>query len=135
LAQKNIVLKNAIPKNTSAFFDRNSIKTVVRNIVSNAIKYCPSGSWIAYSVVDNGIDSLSLIIEDNGPGIPDHILDELEQMSHVKDGKLMKRLEGSLGLGLRMSRDFIESNHGKMQIVSEVNKGTKFIITLPKAQK
>jgi len=133
LSQKKIDLKNTIPKNTLAYFDGNSIKTVVRNIVSNAIKYCPNGSIIKYSIEDND-RLLSLIIEDNGPGIPDHILAELDQSTHIKDGKLMKRLEGNLGLGLRMSRDFVESNQGSMKIESEVGKGTKFIIHLPKAK-
>ena len=50
LSQKKIDLKNTIPKNTLAYFDGNSIKTVVRNIVSNAIKYCPNGSIIKYSI-------------------------------------------------------------------------------------
>ena len=133
LNQKKIELRNSIPKNTLAYFDINSIKTVVRNIVSNAIKYCPNGSWIHYNIIDNK-DFISLVILDNGPGIPDHILEELDQSAHAKDGKLMKRLEGNLGLGLRMSRDFVESNRGSMKIESEIGKGTRFTIDLPKGK-
>ncbi len=129
ITQKGINLQNHLSPDFHAFFDANTIETVLRNIISNAIKYCPNGSMIR--VVAHSEDEMVVLkVEDNGPGVPAHVLKQLN-VDRERGQGLKERLEGNLGLGLRMSRDFVEANGGSFTIEAELGKGSKFIITLP----
>lgn len=131
IKQRNIKFEYLLEEKATACFDRNTFKTVVRNIVSNGIKYIPEGSIIRYTAEQKG-DMLRLVIEDNGKGIPQEIMNALSVQEDGNHRVLKKKDKGDLGLGLRMSRDFIRANGGEMLIIANGPLGGAcFDITLP----
>ena len=131
IRQRNIQFDYVMRRDITASFDRNTFKTVVRNIVSNGIKYIPEGSVIRYTAKEEG-DRLRLIIEDSGSGIPKEVMEALQSDESADHKMLKKKNKGDLGLGLRMSRDFVRANGGDMKIIANGELGGAcFDITLP----
>lgn len=129
---KNITIINSVPENTAAFFDVNMINTVVRNLLTNAIKFSNYGGKIEVKAEQYQEDTNYVLvsISDNGVGIPSDKLDKLFQVKHsfttIGTGG-----EKGTGLGLLIVWDFIEKNHGKIWVDSVVGEGTTFYFTLP----
>lgn len=131
IKQKGIQFEYKMEEKASAYFDRNTFKTVVRNIVSNGIKYIPDGSVIRYTGEEKG-NQFRLVIEDNGKGIPEDVMNALSSDQEGGHRVLKKKDKGDLGLGLRMSRDFVRANGGDMKIIANGPLGGAcFDITLP----
>ncbi|XDD44781.1 ATP-binding protein (plasmid) [Leptospira sp. WS60.C2] len=130
---KGIRIQNLVEKDTVVFADENMLETILRNLVSNAIKYSHVGGQVI--VTANSIDgNVSIQVEDFGTGISDEIRSTFFQI----DAK-QKSMPGTLGergttLGLILCKEFIEKNHGKIFVESEVGKGSKFYFTLPKGK-
>lgn len=130
---KGIRIQNLVEKDTVVFADENMLETILRNLVSNAIKYSHVGGQVI--VTANSIDgNVSIQVEDFGTGISDEIRSTFFQI----DAK-QKSMPGTLGergttLGLILCKEFIEKNHGKIFVKSEVGKGSKFYFTLPKGK-
>ncbi|SHG69302.1 hybrid sensor histidine kinase/response regulator [Flagellimonas flava] len=126
---KRIEMQNNVPEGALAFADNNMIKTVLRNIVSNAIKFTPVEGMIKI----NGKlkkDRLVIEIEDNGNGIPkEDIKKILNPNEHFS--KLGTEKEPGTGLGLILCQNFMERNGGALKIRSEVGKGSTFYFDLP----
>jgi two-component system, sensor histidine kinase and response regulator len=110
-------------------YDDKMISTVIRNLLTNAIKFTKNNGSITISIlkVDNNI---SISIEDNGIGIPYYNLNKLFNLNEYFSTKGTSG-EGGSGLGLILCKEFIERHGGKITVESEVNKGTKFSFTLP----
>ncbi|MCF8240949.1 MAG: HAMP domain-containing protein [Melioribacteraceae bacterium] len=127
---KNIKIETNCIKNCEAYFDENMIFTVIRNLVSNAIKFTNRGGVIKINAHDTA-DKLILVVADNGIGIPDTIVKDIFSF-----GKHYSRSgtdnESGTGMGLFLCKDLIEKNHGKIWVESDVNVGTKFYLSLPK---
>ncbi|MGV3667740.1 MAG: PAS domain-containing sensor histidine kinase [Leptospira bouyouniensis] len=130
---KGIRIQNLIDNDIFVFADENMLETILRNLVSNAIKYSHVGGQVKISAepIDGNV---SIQVEDFGTGITDEIRSTFFQI----DAK-QKSMPGTLGergttLGLILCREFIEKNHGKIFVQSEVGKGSKFFITLPKGK-
>jgi signal transduction histidine kinase len=105
------------------------ILQVFTNIIDNAIKYSPPGSTVRVLSREVG-DFVEVVVEDNGPG-----LDEAEQeqlFTKFFRGKAIPgdQIKGS-GLGLYLSRYFIELHHGLIWASSQKGAGTRFTIQLP----
>jgi len=127
---KNINFTYAIPSEITVFADENMIKTVIRNIISNAIKFTHHGGNINIMVYDT--DNFVITdIEDDGIGINSSDIDKLFQIDNHHSTLGTDNEKGS-GLGLILCKEFIEKNHGKISIQSKPNKGSKFTILLPK---
>ena len=108
--------------------DRNKIKQVVTNLVSNAIKYTPPGGKIVVSS-NHENDNIVIRITDNGLGIPPEALPHIfEKFYRVP---LLERVATGTGLGLSICKKIIETHGGKIDIESQVNMGTSVIIQLP----
>jgi signal transduction histidine kinase len=127
--QKHIDIKNNINPELSVIFDKNLISTVVRNLISNAIKFTPENGEIIIEA--HKIKSLTTVtISDNGVGIPpehiDHIFDNNSHYSTFGTAS-----EKGSGLGLRLCRDFVKMHGGEIWIEKEVKKGSTFKFTLP----
>ena len=109
--------------------DRYKLYQILSNILSNAIKYSPEGERIIVSI-DKKIDKVVISVKDNGPGIPAEKLDELfniySRIATKPTGK-----EKSTGLGLFITKYLTEAIGGKIEVESEVGKGTKFNLFLP----
>ena len=108
--------------------DVNLINRVLGNIIGNAIKYAGHGKIINVKTWDDE-DWVYIEIEDNGKGISEEDLENIfEKFYRVKDDESHK-IKGS-GLGLYLVKYFIELHHGVIDVESELNEGTKFLIKL-----
>ncbi|MDR0661298.1 MAG: tetratricopeptide repeat protein [Prevotellaceae bacterium] len=127
LKTKNIRLVNNVGE-VEVYADREITKMVLRNILSNALKFTPVDGKITVSVEPQGKD-LVVSIADTGIGIPPEKQDKIFT-SNITSTSGTKN-EPSSGMGLMLSRDFIKRTGGKIWFESEVGKGTTFYITLP----
>jgi len=128
-SQKNINLYSRLNEPYFAFYDNNTVSTVIRNLISNAIKFTQIGGEI--SVFAENLDSqLRISICDNGIGISEKDKEKLFKISE-KFSNTGTSGEVGTGLGLILCRDFIEKNGGQIWAESENGKGSKFIFTLP----
>ena len=122
-------MQNNVPEGLFAFADNNMIKTVLRNIMSNAIKFTPVEGVIKV----NGKlkkDTLVIEIEDNGNGIPkEDIKKILNPNEHFS--KLGTEKEPGTGLGLILCQNFVTKNGGELKIRSKVGEGSTFYFDLP----
>lgn len=110
--------------------DRDGLERVIINIISNAIKYTPSGGHI--EVYSSKIyTDISIKVSDNGIGIPKDKLPNIFDRFYRVD-KARSRDTGGTGLGLAIAKQTLESCfNGKIKISSELNKGTEVTITIP----
>jgi len=110
-------------------FDIKMIMTIMRNLVSNAIKFSNTGGKIELSL-KIGIDNLSITVVDQGIGISDDV------MSQILDRKSFYTTQGThhesgTGLGLNICMEYIDYHKGKLEIQSKIGQGTSFIVHLP----
>mgnify|MGYP001047069827 CR=1 FL=1 len=129
---KNISIINSVAENTIAFFDANMINTVLRNLLTNAIKFTNPGGKIEVKAeqYQNDPSYILVSVADQGIGIPQDKLDKLFQIKHSFTTVGTSGEKGT-GLGLLIVWDFIEKNHGKIWVESKVGEGTTFYFTLP----
>ena len=126
---KNITIVGVVPANITAFADGNMITTVIRNLMSNALKYTPKGGEVKlYTTQQN--NHIEITIEDNGVGIRKEDLNKLFRID-VNFSTNGTNNEMGTGLGLILCREFVEKNGGKIWVESEEGKGSKFKFTLP----
>ncbi|MBE0646280.1 MAG: PAS domain S-box protein [Bacteroidales bacterium] len=129
--KKTIKVFSTIQFGTMAFCDENMITTVIRNLISNAIKFTNSGGEIRLSAIEKG-KTVELSVVDNGIGIHPENIGKLFQIDEsFKTGGTEG--ERGTGLGLLLCREFIELNDGKIWVTSVPGKGSKFCISLPVA--
>ena len=127
--QKNIKLIHN-SKSVNIIADENSVDVVLRNLISNGIKYTQKGGEVEVSV-DDSDEYVIFTVKDNGIGISDEIKERLFNL----DGKHKPRgtdNEKGSGLGLILCKEFAEKNNGFLQFESEIGKGTSFKFYLPK---
>jgi signal transduction histidine kinase len=127
--RKAIKIHCNVSSELMVFADKNMLLTIVRNIISNAIKYTPNGGEIEISAIkDGGI--IFTTVNDNGMGIDQSKLEAIlsENSRFVKP--LSEKNVGS-GLGLQLCKEFLQLNQGKLYIKSTLGKGTEVIFSLP----
>lgn len=112
-----------------ASVDREKIKRVVQNLISNAIKYTASGGCVLLRVVGNKNDVL-IEVEDTGYGIPEDEIPRIFESFHRV--RTHQTIATGTGLGLSIVQMLLEAHNGKIEVESEVGKGSKFSVTLPK---
>ncbi len=126
--EKNITLENKVENKIEVFADENMVKTILRNLVSNAINFTkPGGNVKILSEIKN--DEVVVTVEDNGVGISEYNQNKLLRI----DKKYIDRnTEGEIGtgLGLILCKEFIEKHDKKIWIESELGKGSRFNFTL-----
>ena len=130
--QKNISLINNVPCNFIARADPNMINTVIRNLVSNAIKFTNIDGTI---IVDAKIEGKQIIssVKDNGVGISKENLDKIFKLDCQVTTYGTANEKGT-GLGLVLCDELIQKNFGKLWVESEVGVGTTFYFSLPIAE-
>jgi two-component system sensor histidine kinase/response regulator len=131
--QKKITLSHSIQEHTPAYADVNLVNTVVRNLVSNGLKFTPEGGCIVISVTHDEHE-VCVSIADTGIGIPKEKLPDLFRVD-VKYQRAGTAGEKGTGLGLVLCKELIEQNGGSVRVTSEEGKGTTFTFTLPKKPK
>jgi len=128
-AAKGISLNCFEHKKTILSADLNMIKTILRNLISNAIKFTNHGGQIEISTEKNDED-VTIIVSDNGIGIQPEVLTTLFDISKIYTTEGTANESGS-GLGLLLCKDFVEIHGGKIWVESEVDKGSDFKFTMP----
>ena len=107
--------------------DREKIKWVLNNLISNAIRYTEVGEVILTSY--RKLDKIYIEVTDTGRGIPKNYLTKIfEKFVRVEEFEIP---EESTGLGLSIAKDIVEINGGEIWCESEVGIGSKFIFTIP----
>jgi signal transduction histidine kinase len=126
---KNITINYSATDEINIFSDIDMLKTVLRNLVSNSIKFTNCGGSINIDAKQNS-ENITISISDNGVGIPPENLAKLFDISEVLTTKGTAEETGT-GLGLLLCKEFVEKHCGKIWVESEVGKGSDFRFTLP----
>ena len=126
---KGIQLSSEIPANTALWVDRNSMATVLRNLINNAIKFTSQGGHVRVEAVIAGA-GCRISVSDDGVGIPEEKREQLFNMSG-KRSAYGTHGEKGLGLGLQLVQEFVQMNNGSIDVQSEPGKGTTFTIEMP----
>jgi PAS domain S-box-containing protein len=129
---KNITLENKISSNIVAFADGNMLTTVVRNLVSNAIKFTNPGGIIKIEALFDDTKT-DILITDNGIGMEKEVLDKLFKIEHSVSTPGTNDETGT-GLGLILCKELIDKHNGSIQVESSLGKGSCFTISLPMAK-
>ncbi|MBL6448605.1 PAS domain S-box protein [Fulvivirga sp. 29W222] len=128
---KKLVFESEIDESVNVFADFDMVKTVIRNLISNAIKFTPSAGTIKVYTRDTVDNHVEIIVEDTGVGISENRLSKLFDLS-MKTSTPGTNEEVGSGLGLILCNDFIHLNDGTMQVHSHEGIGTCVVIKLPK---
>jgi signal transduction histidine kinase len=126
---KNIRINSSSEDNITVFADIDMLKTVLRNLVSNAIKYTNRNGLINISAEEISGD-MTISVSDNGVGIEPDRISKLFDISEVMSTTGTAEEKGT-GLGLLLCREFVEKHNGKIWVESEKGKGSIFKFTLP----
>ena len=129
---KNKIIEIAydIPPDLVVFADSNLLQTIIRNLVSNALKFTPKGGKIIISAKVIDQKKVQLSIKDTGIGMSSAIIDNLFRLD-VKTGRKGTEGEPTAGLGLLLCKEFVEKNGGVIWAESVVAEGSTFYFTLP----
>ena len=112
-----------------AFADYNMINTVLRNLLSNALKYTTKGGTVEISSEVSG-DKVKIKVSDTGIGIQEENLEKLFRID-VNYSTRGTADEAGTGLGLILCREFIQKNNGNIEVKSTFGMGSEFSFTLP----
>jgi signal transduction histidine kinase len=127
--KKQIHLYNYAPPDCFIFADRNSMSTIIRNLLTNAIKFTAKGGKI--SVHSNQVDNMwEISISDTGTGIKPENLVKLFKTGETVKTRGTENEKGT-GLGLLLCKEFVEKNGGTIRAESTPGMGSKFIFTVP----
>ncbi len=128
-ANKNITLTSHISDDSTVLADINMVETILRNLISNAIKFTRTGGFI--NLISSKEDKfIKISVEDNGVGISEFMQEHIFQIDQNISTKGTQNEDGS-GLGLILCKEFVEINKGKLIVKSELGKGSTFSFYLP----
>jgi signal transduction histidine kinase len=126
---KGIEIAYNIPDDIKVFADSNMLQTVIRNLVSNAVKFTPKGGKIRLSAKASGNKSVVISIKDSGIGMSSAMVENLFRLN-VQTNGIGTEGEPSTSLVLIICKEFIEKHGGKLWVESEEGKGGTFYFTL-----
>lgn len=127
--KKSITLMQSIPKNLIVSADENMLSNIIRNLVSNAIKFTPREGFVKVTA-DAKQGYVHISVSDSGIGIKPEAIGKLFKIETSFTTRGTENEKGT-GLGLLLCKEFIEKHGGKIWVESEVGKGTKFTFTIP----
>jgi signal transduction histidine kinase/streptogramin lyase len=130
-AKKNITVRSEIPDDCFVKGDINMTDTVLRNLLTNAVKFTSPEGDVSVSARKSG-NRCEISVTDTGTGIAEENLQKLFRI----DSKFTRKgtgLEKGSGLGLLLCKEFVEKHGGKIRVQSEAGKGSTFTFTLPLA--
>jgi two-component system phosphate regulon sensor histidine kinase PhoR len=126
--KKRVRLVAELPDSIAIQGDARAVEHVLSNLVDNAVKYCPPGTRVLVRANRSG-DRVSLVVADDGPGIPaEHLPRLFERFYRVDAGR--SRELGGTGLGLSIVKHMVEAMRGSVSVESTVGKGSTFTVTL-----
>jgi PAS domain S-box-containing protein len=128
--KKNITIDVNINNDSTIFADKYTLITALSNIISNAIKFTHNNGKITINSIETK-ENIELHICDTGIGLNKNQIHNLFRIENSTTTAGTEGEEGT-GLGLLLSKEFIEKNGGSIKVVSKVGKGSTFIVSLPK---
>jgi len=131
IALKNLKVDNSLVERVAVFADRDMITLVVRNLLSNCLKFCNPGDEITFSTKNEG-NRILIAIHDTGPGISHADQENLFNLEHTLSTGTQD--EKGNHLGLILCKDMIDQNNGSIWFESTPGEGTTFWVELPGAQ-
>ncbi len=132
--KKEVALRIKIPDNIYVYSDKVALKTIFRNLISNAIKFTPEGGEITVSGEESDGKFIVIKVIDNGIGMDKHLINNLFT-PEINTNRMGVNGEKSVGLGLIITKELIEKQGGNLTIESEENQGSTFIFSVPKSDK
>ncbi len=127
--EKNIEIKRTLPEDLTITADKNMIKTILRNLISNAIKFTHKNGKVEINArIDNEYAEVS--VSDNGIGMSKETMSKLFRVDSDLSIRGTENEKGT-GLGLALCKEFIEKHSGKIWVESEPGKGSIFRFILP----
>ncbi|HUW07192.1 MAG TPA: PAS domain S-box protein [Williamwhitmania sp.] len=128
-SQKSITITEVLPANAPVYADKNMMSTVLRNLISNAIKFTYKGGAIVVST-ENKQGAQVIAVRDNGVGIPK---DRIEKLFRIDENfsTLGTEKEKGTGLGMILCKEFVEKHGGQIWVESEEGKGSIIYFTIP----
>ncbi|MBI9034894.1 MAG: HAMP domain-containing histidine kinase [Bacteroidales bacterium] len=126
--KKNIFVVNNINENRIVYADKNLLSTILRNLISNAVKFTNSNGEVIISAEEEG-DMVRLSVKDTGIGMRNEDIDMLFRVD-VDTKFIGNSIEKGTGLGLILVKEFVEINGGTIKVESQLDKGSTFSFTL-----
>lgn len=126
---KNIEIESQIAEGLSVFADKEMVATVMRNLVSNAVKFTHTGGKVRISC-ERSDQHIQISVVDNGIGMTSKMVEEIFRID-VSNGRKGTNGEPSSGIGLLLCKEFTERNGGTIKVESQPDEGSTFNITLP----
>ena len=130
--KKNIQLTYNVSVSAIASADKNMLDTILRNLISNAIKFTNESGSVTITVKETDNDFL-FTVRDTGIGISEKDLRKLFRLD-VNNIEIGLSKEKGTGLGLILCKEFIERHQGTIWVESELGQGSTFNFTLPKSR-
>lgn len=127
--EKNIKFTTEVDEDLSINVDQEKLKQVLLNLLTNAVSYTPAEEEIALKI-SRFEDQMKLEVIDSGIGIDDEFIARIFERFYRVD-KARSRNTGGTGLGLAIAKHIIELHNGTIEVKSELNQGTCFIVLLP----
>ncbi len=126
---KGINLLNKVPDDIAAAADQNSIRIVIRNLITNAIKFSRENDTIEINSWQQDNENIVITVKDTGTGMTEEQLNKLFK-SKVNSSTGTNNESGT-GMGLLFCKDLVEKCNGKIWVTSKLGKGTEFSFTVP----
>jgi signal transduction histidine kinase len=131
IQNKHVNMINRVPETTIGYADSNTINLVIRNLITNAIKFTNDGGEIVVAAEEKGKE-IVMSVKDNGIGMTADIQKKLFDKVNPYSTRGTANEKGT-GLGLILCKEFVEKNGGRIWVEGNVDKGSTFWFTLPKA--
>ncbi|MCF8358032.1 MAG: hypothetical protein K9H26_04685 [Prolixibacteraceae bacterium] len=129
IINKSIKVENNVPDNIVVYADSYSLKTVYRNLISNAVKFSYNNGIIKAGCKINE-DEIICYVKDYGTGMTENTAKKLFKLSNIESKEGTSGEKGT-GLGLNLCKEFINAHNGKIWAESKTGKGSTFFFSLP----
>lgn len=134
-SNKQITLTNKVSKEIEVIADAEMLNTILRNLLSNAIKFTKEGGYVSVeATITSETPKLmaSIAVTDNGVGMLPQVIHKLFEINNTFTSLGTNKEKGT-GLGLILCKEFVKAHGGTIEVLSEKDKGSSFIFTIPMA--
>ena len=127
---KNIKIDCQIPHDVSVLADPNALTLILRNLITNAIKFTPTGGSVSISAAKDESGKIIVTVSDNGIGMNEQFTQNLFN-NEAKTTRFGTEGESSTGIGLMLTRDFVQKSGGEIWVRSTEGEGSDFSFSIP----